>query len=228
MSKYRNEQHILVKQPLDVPLNQKTFNKNLYPCYLLILFIGEVSSAISEKLKFRIELVFNSFFFDIIFIEQIKLDTFSFKLTKKEEFNLLDRSLTKVILYPTNQFYSMIKTQMSEKNVAIGLGLTDLPIYSSSDEKLLFLFGEANLKHNCAIVSTHNLLDFYKNETVEDRIIKEAIHEIGHIILGFEHCFNNKCVMSFSANIQKVDRKSNHLCEKCNAKLEHIRTLNNF
>jgi len=228
MSKYRNEQNFLVKQTLGVSANQKTLIKKILPCYLAIIFIGKVSPSILEILKFQIELVFNSFFFDIIFIKEKKIDTLSFNLNTKEEFNLLDRSLTKVKLYPTNQFYSLIKSQMSEKNVEIGLGLTDLPIYSSSDEKLLFLFGEANLRHSCAIVSTHNLLDFYKNESTEDRIIKEAIHEIGHLILGFEHCYNNKCLMSFSANIEGIDRKSIRLCEKCHTELEHIRTLNNF
>ncbi len=228
MSKYRKEQNFLVKHALNLHLNQKTYVKNLYPCYLGILFIGKISPSILEKLKFQIKLVFDSFFFDITFIREKNLDTCLNNLYTKEEFNLLDRTLTKVILYPTNNFYSIIKIQMSEKNLAIGLGLTNLPIYSSSDEKLLFLFGEANLKHNCAIISTHNLLNFYKSETAENRIIKEAIHEIGHLILGPEHCFNDNCVMRFSANIEEIDSKSNHLCEKCKSELENIRTTNNF
>jgi len=228
MSKYRNEQNNLVKQALGLPLNQKTYIKNLYPCNLGIIFIGKLSPSILEKLKFQIELVFDSFFFDITFIGEKKLDTSLYKLSTKEEFNLLDSNLTKVILHPTNKFYLMIKTQMLEKNLAIGLGLTDLPIYSSSDEKLLFLFGEANLKHSCAIVSTHNLGNFLKIERAENRIIKEAIHEISHLILGPEHCNNDNCVTRFSANIEEIDRKSNHLCEKCKLELENIRTINNF
>jgi len=228
MSKYRNAQVFSVKQAVGLPLNQETYINNLYPCYLGVLFFGKISTPILEKLKIHIELVFDSFFFDIIFIGDKKLDTCLYNLHTKKEFNLLDRTSAKVILYPTNNFYSSIRTQMSEKKIAVGLGLTNVPIYSSSDEKLLFLFGEANLKYSCAIVSTHNLLDSNKSETVEKRIIKEAIHEIGHLILGFEHCLNDNCVMRFSANIEKIDRKSIHLCEKCKSELKNIRTINNF
>ena len=117
---------------------------------------------------------------------------------------------------------------MVKEKTTIGLGLTNVPIYSSSDEKLLFLFGEANLKHNCAIVSTHNIVDLNKSETTEYRLIKEVIHEIGHIILGLNHCFNENCVMQFSTNTKEIDRKSNHLCEKCKLKLENIRAISNF
>ena len=228
MSRYRNEQNFLTKRAVNLPLNQKTYVKNLYPCCLGIVFIGKTFTSILEKLKVHIELVFDSFFFDITFIGEKRLDTCLYDLSTKEEFNLLDRSLTKVILYPTNKFYSIIKNQMSERNLAIGLGLTNLPIYSSSDEKLLFLFGEANPKHNCALVSTHNLLDFYKSDIAENRIIKEALHEIGHLILGLEHCLNDNCVMRFSANIEEIDRKSDLLCEKCKSELENIRRIYNF
>jgi len=228
MSNYRNEQKQLDKQSLGLPLNKKTYIKNLYPCYLGIVLIGKISPSILEKLKFQIELVFDSFFFDILYIGEKKFDTCLYKLNTKVEFDLLDRTLKKVILYPTNKFYSTIKKQMSDYILAFGLGLTDLPIYSSSDESLLFLFGETNFKHNCAIVSTHNLMDLEKHRIVEIRIVKEAIHEIGHLILGYEHCLNDSCVMWFSANTEEIDRKSNNLCEKCKSELEEIRAINNF
>ncbi len=228
MSKYRKERNFLVKQVLNSPINQKTYVKNIFPCYLGITFIGDVSTSILEKLKFQIELVFKSFFFDITFIGNNKLDSQMKTLFIKEEFNFLNSSLTKVILYPTNNFYSTLKSLISEKNVSIGLGLTNFPMYSSSDESLLFLFGEANLTHNCAIVSTHNLVDLNKPKLSENRIIKEAIHEIGHLILGLDHCFNNNCVMRFSSNVNGIDKKSNHLCINCRSELEKIRTRQNF
>lgn len=228
MSKYRKKQRFLLKQALNLPLNLKTYIKNTYPCHLGIFFIGKISPSIFNKLKFQIELIFDSFFYDITFMGEKKLDTNLHNFQTKLEFNLFDRSLSKVFLYPTNKFYSIIKSQMSERNIAVGLGLTDLPIYSSSDEKLFFLFGEANLNHNCAIVSTHNLLDINKSETAENRVVKETIHEIGHLILGLEHCLNDKCVMWFSKNIEEIDRKSNYLCERCASKLEINRTTNNF
>jgi len=62
MSKYRNEQEYLVKQALGLPVNQKTYINNIYPCNLGIFFIGKISTSILEKLKIQIELVFHSFF----------------------------------------------------------------------------------------------------------------------------------------------------------------------
>jgi predicted Zn-dependent protease len=228
MSKYRNEQEYLAKQVVGLPINQKAYIHNLYPCYLGILFIGKMSTSILEKIKIQLELVFDSFFFDITFFGEKKKETCLSKRHTKEEHNLLDKSLDKVVLFPTNMFYSNIKTYMVKERTTMGLGLTNVPIYSSSDEKLLFLFGEANLKHNCAIVSTHNLVDLNKSDTTEHRLIKEVIHEIGHIILGHTHCFSENCVMQFSYNTKEIDRKSNHLCEKCKLKLENIRTISNF
>jgi len=132
-----------------------------------------------------------------------------------------------VFLLPTNEFYSIVKYQMVAHNLEIGLGLTHIPLYSSSDEKLLFLFGEANMKHNCAVVSTHNL-DISKDKLNDNRIIKEVIHEIGHLILGIQHCFNNKCVMCFSANVEDIDKKTLNLCKNCKSELVKIRATNNF
>ena len=75
MSKYRNERNFLVKQALNSPFNQKPYDKNIFPCYLGITFIGDVSTFILEKLKSQIELVFKSFFFDITFIGEKNLES---------------------------------------------------------------------------------------------------------------------------------------------------------
>jgi len=228
MSKYRNEQNFLIKQSLPLHLTKKTYRQSIYPCYLGILFIGNISPTILKKIKFYLVQVFDSFFFDIIFMGEKKLDPSSIDLNIKEEFDLLDNTSKRVFLQPTNKFYSIIKNQMREDNLALGIGLTTLPIYSSSDENILFLFGEAHIRHRCAIVSVYNLLNFSKSERFDNRIFKETIHEVGHLILGPEHCFGDYCVMRFSANIKEIDRKSFHLCEKCKLKLEEIRVLNNF
>ncbi len=228
MSNYRNKQNFLIKQALPLQLTKQADRKSIYPCYLGILFIGNISPTILKKIKFYLVQVFDSFFFDIVFMGEKKLDPSSIDLNIKEEFNLLDDTSKRVFLQPTNKFYSIIKNQIKEKNLALGIGLTNLPIYSSSDENILFLFGEAHIKHRCAIVSVYNLSDFLKKEKFNSRIIKETIHELGHLILGLEHCLGDYCVMRFSANIKEIDRKSFHLCEKCKLKLEEIRVLNNF
>lgn len=228
MSKYRNKQEYLVKQALGLPVSQKVYIDNRFPCNLGIFFIGKISTSILEKLKIQIELVFHTFFFDIKFFGEKKVETCFYNIPTKEEYNLLDETTEKVVLFPTNRFYSIMKTQMISERTSVGLGLTNVPIYSSSDEKLLFLFGEANLKHKCAIVSSHNLVDLNKSETTELRLIKEVIHEIGHLILGLEHCFTENCVMQFSTITKEIDRKSSRLCKKCKLQLENIRIRSNF
>jgi len=228
MSKYRNKQNFLNKQALPLQSTEKTYRQSIYPCYLGILFIGDISPTILKKIKCSLDQVFDSFFFDIIFTGENKLDPSLIDLDIKEEFNLLDCTSKRVFLQPTNKFYSIIKKQMKENCLTLGIGLTNLPIYSSSDENILFLFGEAHIRHRCAVVSVYNLSDFLESEKFNSRIIKETIHEIGHLILGPKHCLGDYCVMRFSANIKEIDRKSFHLCEKCKLKLAKIRVLNNF
>ena len=60
------------------------------------------------------------------------------------------------------------------------------------------------------------------------RILKEILHEVGHLILGPDHCLNNSCVMRFSKDIKEIDDKSNELCEPCKIKSEKIREQFNF
>ena len=233
MSKFQNGKDFLNKQTLGLPLSQSKYGNIIFPCHLGIIFIGNVSMSMLNKLKFHLNQAFDSFFFDIQFIEDKKLHPDMFKFGVKEEHNLLNNSLEKVFLQPTNKFYEIIIDKKFEYNLDIGLGLINLPIYSSSNENLLFLFGEAHSKYMCAIVSTHNLIDMFNFEDlrlkkIERRIYKEIIHEIGHLILGCGHCLNDYCVMRFSKNIKEIDSKSIYLCEKCKLKLEKVRERYNF
>jgi len=233
MSKFQNGKDFLNKQTLALPINQSRCGKIIFPCHLGIILIGNVSTSMLNKLRFHLDQTFDSFFFDIQFIEHTNLHPVMFELKVKEEYDLLNKSSEKVLLQPTNKFYEIIADRKFEYNLDIGLGLTNLPIYSSSNENLLFLFGEAHIKYMCAIVSTHNLKDLFNLENsnlkkIERRIYKEVIHEIGHLILDCEHCFNNYCVMHFSKNIKEIDSKSVYLCEKCKLKLEKVRERYNF
>lgn len=100
------------------------------------------------------------------------------------------------------------------------LAVTDEDLYA---ENLNFVFGQAELPGNVAIISIHRLRpEFYRQKPdknlLKDRAVKEAVHEVGHM-LGLRHCPNPKCVMSFSNIIFDVDRKSKNLCESCKLKL---------
>ncbi|TET04552.1 MAG: hypothetical protein E3J90_01160 [Promethearchaeota archaeon] len=233
MPKNQNNKYFFINQEIPFPTNQYTSIKHNYPSHLGIIFIGKISTSILTKIDFYINKIFRSFFYEILFIGEAEIPSTLVESEIRKEHNLLKQGSKKVILQPTNKIYNIINHLMKEHNFNIGLGLTDLPIYSSNDESLLFLFGESNINHRCAIVSTHNLIPHFNKESgynlkVSNRIIKEVIHEIGHIIIGLEHCLTADCVMRYSKNIEEIDNKSVDLCKKCQSKLNEVRRKNNF
>jgi len=52
-----------------------------------------------------------------------------------------------------------------------------------------------------------------------ERIVKEAIHELGHTF-NLRHCPENTCIMHYCRNEEDVDRKSDELCRYCKIMLE--------
>ena len=72
-----------------------------------------------------------------------------------------------------------------------------------------YLYGAAG--NQKAIVSTARF-------DAIDMVAKEAYHEVGHL-LGLSHC-DGDCVMHTSRTVGQVVRKSNQLCEACQALLE--------
>lgn len=84
---------------------------------------------------------------------------------------------------------------------------------------LTFVFGEAQLQGNCAVVSTHRLQQEFYGLPVDSalfrtRLLKEAIHELGHT-LSLPHCEDYECVMSPSHGVEWIDLKGWHFCEPC-------------
>jgi len=88
---------------------------------------------------------------------------------------------------------------------------------------LTFIFGQAFLGGNAAIVSAYRLTNERygmppDHELLLERLIKEAIHELGHT-LGLIHCKEPLCVMRSSTYVEDIDQKSHHLCLKCRSEL---------
>jgi archaemetzincin len=84
---------------------------------------------------------------------------------------------------------------------------------------LTFVFGEAQVGGKTAVVSTHRLRnEFYGLHTDDgvlfDRLLKEALHEIGHN-LGLKHCADWRCVMTSSHAVEKLDVKGDSFCPAC-------------
>ena len=230
MSKFQNFEQKLSKAYLGI-LNSsisKIHHKIICPCHLGIIFFSNTHNNLFEKLKTEINIVFDGFFFEIMIFE-IKNDNSLF-------INDLERIIVKglykdVFVYPSNYFYQILSDFKIKNNFNIGLGITALPIYSSNRENLIFLYGEAHLRQNCAVVSSYNLKsnpNSQEDDKIHLRLIKEAIHEIGHIVLGAGHCLNKLCVMNFSKNVEEIDKKSLKLCPDCQLELELLRAELNF
>ncbi len=89
---------------------------------------------------------------------------------------------------------------------------------------LTFVFGEAQLDAQAAVVSTHRLSNvFYGVE--EDRILtlhpleKEIVHELCHTF-GLHHCRQFECVMRSSTYVEEIDLKKTEPCAACAQVLE--------
>ncbi len=118
-----------------------------------------------------------------------------------------------------DQFNSTLILHSLPEACDVTLGVTDVDLYA---ENLNFVFGEAELFGKRALISVKRLKqEFYglprDEELLKVRVLKEAIHEIGHV-LGLTHC-KGKCVMRFSNSIFDVDMKDWWFCEDCLKKL---------
>lgn len=96
------------------------------------------------------------------------------------------------------------------------LAVTDVDLYIPV---LTFIFGEAQLDGKAAIVSTRRLDErFYglpeRSSLLEQRLLKEAVHELGHTF-GLFHCRHFECVMHSSTVVEEIDLKSSSFCPEC-------------
>jgi archaemetzincin len=117
------------------------------------------------------------------------------------------------------QYYSTAIIQRLERAVnpdvrVLGVTASDLYV-----PVLTFVFGEAQLDGNCAVVSTARLKEeFYglppRPDMVRERLLKEAAHELGHTF-GLRHCANWRCVMTSSHAVERLDVKGAEFCSAC-------------
>jgi archaemetzincin len=110
------------------------------------------------------------------------------------------------------------------------LAICDFDAYS---DELNFVFGQAHLGGRVAAIYLPRLRgEFYvrksdnkTNNLYEQRVIKEAVHELGHTF-GLRHCQISKCVMHFSNSLQDTDFKHDNFCERCNKIVPGIYNIN--
>jgi len=88
---------------------------------------------------------------------------------------------------------------------------------------LTHVYGEAQLGGRACIVSTYrldeNLSPAADSHILFQRVIKEAVHELGHTF-DLRHCRDPQCIMHYCRAIEDVDRKSNDLCRYCGVMLQ--------
>ncbi|MHA1682515.1 MAG: archaemetzincin family Zn-dependent metalloprotease [Promethearchaeota archaeon] len=126
--------------------------------------------------------------------------------------------------YASGTFIMHLQKSWPRRSGWINIGVFSGDLYSDSRPGLNFIFGEAQLGgHNC-VISTYRLHEnFYGRERNEplyiERVMKEALHEIGHVI-GLHHCKNDTCVMHFSNAMEDTDFKKLGFCTDCLEKYE--------
>lgn len=142
-----------------------------------------------------------------------------------------------------DQFYDGSRNQYNSTKILLHLkqhwplSVHQRPGGSPTDGKLLaivphdlfipiltFVFGEAELDGNVAVVSYHRLENERyglprNNAVLIQRLQKEALHELGHVH-GLVHCSSTDCVMRTSTSIDEVDLKSARFCDACSGHLE--------
>jgi len=84
-----------------------------------------------------------------------------------------------------------------------------------------YVFGLADPGRGVGVVFTARLRQGVGREKYIERVVKEALHELGHL-LGLGHCENRECVMSYSNSLAEVDAKSGRFCRKCELRLREI------
>jgi archaemetzincin len=112
-------------------------------------------------------------------------------------------------------FATRILARLTDQGARV-LGVTSFDLFVPV---LTFVFGEAQLGGNRALVSFHRLReDFYglppNPDLLSARLLKEALHELGHTF-GLRHCPEWSCVMSSSHAVERLDVKSAEYCAQC-------------
>ncbi len=122
--------------------------------------------------------------------------------------------------YYSSQLLIGIKNLINSEQDKI-IAVTDLDLFIPI---LTFVFGEAQLDGQAAVVSTFRLRPEYyglpqNDDLVLQRLVKESIHELGHTF-GLVHCENPGCVLNASTYVEEIDLKEAYFCPLCQKQID--------
>jgi len=125
---------------------------------------------------------------------------------------------TSRVQYNAAKIIDSQEIQQDKKYLIIAIHDLFIPIFT-------FVFGLAKLNGNVAVISTHRLNNRYyglpeDEDLLTERIIKEAVHEIGHLF-GLRHCIQYNCVMVNSTSAEEIDIKNTDFCPSCQSILQN-------
>lgn len=122
--------------------------------------------------------------------------------------------------YHSTEILARLRQFVSSQSWRV-LGVTGCDLYIPI---LTFVFGEAEMAGPVSIISSHRLhQEFYglpaDEQVFHDRLLKEAIHELGHT-LDLRHCEDYRCAMAGSHAVEWIDLKDAAICENCWSKAQ--------
>jgi archaemetzincin len=122
--------------------------------------------------------------------------------------------------YLSDQLLTWLQHTLEPSKDTKVLAVCDFDAYFG---KYNFCFGEAIIGGNVAAIYLERLLPSNSNDNgsqglLQNRIVKEAIHEIGHTF-GLRHCVRDFCIMFKSKTILDTDKKNKNFCEICQSLL---------
>jgi archaemetzincin len=128
--------------------------------------------------------------------------------------NLFDNSRNQ---YLSDKLLSWLQQTLKPSTDTKVLAVCDFDAYFG---KFNYCFGEAIIGGNVSAIYLKRLLPTNSNNNgdpqilFQNRIVKEAIHEIGHTF-GLRHCTRDLCIMFKSKTIADTDKKCKGFCGPC-------------
>jgi archaemetzincin len=122
--------------------------------------------------------------------------------------------------YHSTQLLEYLLQEHADESFRV-LGITGVDLYIPI---FTFVFGEAQLDGKAAIISTFHpqggaSVILPSRSVLLERLLKLSLHELGHTF-ALPHCRRERCLMNFSANLEKLDQKDLEFCGYCRILLD--------